>query len=314
MSTVLNSVMRSVAGYTSGKYYNYKVEIILNSQNTSSTPGKSNITIKTYQNTGNYPNTGYSGNGFIKFALLGHTSKSTTETEWVAPIKMSHNNTAHPPDWEEIEDLRYTATFTHKADGTLTIYATADLRNTGSVHAAAPKSDKIECVATVPAILPGDAYTALDQPVDWTTCNASSDNDGTYMSFTFTPATGVDHHTLKVTTPETIVMSERAYESGLSYRVTNKNQQKLFAEMDRAQNTVLEATAVLKSYDENDTFLGTDTKTFKIIGGGMDVRVNGVWQNGIAWVYVGDEEVWKPGIVWVKVNGTWKKGIGLSDE
>ena len=305
MSQTLLTKEFSVRNYGGTGTYSYKLEVILNSQDTAQS--KSNITTKVWQKRGS---SGYSGNGYIRFSLWGHTSQAPTDVEYVEPVKVSSNLSS---TWEELTDLRYTADFTHKADGNLAVRYTVKIVNTGSTNQYAPRTTDLDSGGiAVPRIGgAGVSYTALDLPPDWLVASSDSDSSGTPITFTFTPAAGATSHKIKLMIPGYTLLNDVACTSGTPITITNAQILQIMDMMGTAGSPRIEAIAELSSYS-GSTLLGTDKQTFDIIGCGADVKNGTTWCNGIFWVKAGGQ--WYPGVTWVKASGAWKKGIGVTNE
>lgn len=286
-------------GYTNPHLW-YRLVVTLNSQSTANKT--SNITCQVFQKS---DGTGsYSGNSYVFLSLLGHTSVSSTDTEYVAPVNIKSNTQT---DWEELESLKYTADFPHKSDGTLTVYFNLKIDRTTSTNANVPdNADLSTGDITVTSIIVSPS--TLNTPSTLYVPNTS----GTVtMSFSFNAAAGVDHHTITVSLGGSNIIPATQYNtSGAAISLTNSKVVEILRRLGNGGSPNGTATVTLESFTAGNVSIGTSSKDFTIVGRGMDVKVGGAWKRGMAYVKVSG--TWRAGVVWVNVNGTWKKGISTS--
>lgn len=276
----------------------YRLVVTLNSQNKTSKT--SNITCKVYQKTDG--NGGYGpGNDFVFLSLSGHTSAATTDVQYVAPVNIGGNRGT---DWEELSSLAYTANFAHKTDGTLTVCFKLKIDRTTSTNAYVPVNTTLDTGdITVPTIA---STSKLGTVSDWYCVDKQGNSN---MSFPFTTASGAQSHQVKVVIGGLTVATVKPYTSNQSISISNDMLAKILSQIGAGGSTKRQATVTLTTYDSDGDSAGTDSKTFYIIGCGIDIKQGGTWRNGILWKKVNGS--WKCGIVWVKVNGVWKKGVRL---
>lgn len=281
-----------LGGTFNGKYYSpntyylrYRLEVILNSQDTGALT--SNVTVKLYGMQGN---ASYSGNNYVKLTL---TDGSST---LVGPTKITRNDFTK---FTEYEALRYTADYHHNADGTLAVQFDVQFDHTTSTNVFVPQNTTITTGAVaVPTIDVGSPYSVLH--VIGTTAVTGK------FGFKFDKAVNADKHTLQIKKGGTLVKQQANYESGSEIELTTTQLLNMITAED---DTSVTLTASLTTYNAGGTSLGTDTKTFTAMLTSAYVTDGTVVRPGYPWV--NDNGTNKKGLLWINDHGTWKRGEAI---
>lgn len=243
--------------------------------------------VKRGSSGGSYPS--YENNR-VGGELKGKDSVNTTLSTLIARKTIAKNTYS---SWTEVTDLRYTHTYSHKADGTLSVEYQLAIDHGTSTSGFVPINTTLKTGTIVVPAFEVLTYSVLDDIPDTEMC------DG--VRCTFTAAASATKHKLQLFENGVSIASVEPYESGAKVGIYNQANRVAKMTSGRCE----ELTATLTTYN-GATVLGTSSKNFNLYGDTIWVKDNGEWKPGLIWVKVSG--TWKPGVMKIKDGIAWKEG------
>ena len=254
---------------TSNEYIKYNITVNEKSVDTANNTSTVEVYVKCWRTDTDYTT---SGRGMVTCTIDG-----TAYTNYLDSYdKITHSG---------IIVFRQTVTITHDPDGMKTIYVSASINHT--------------------------MFTSSTNGFNVTLTDITSDIP--YLQAT----TSVPGY---VSAGDTVTLSWLAYTGAMLYEIqrtldgtnwtqltvtanTTATDSLTAADIEQSTNrTVKYRVRALRTYQ---SITGWTESNTLVISGGINIKVNNAWKNGIVWIKVNGSWV-RAKSVWIKVNGTWK--------